>query len=379
MSKYTTEVRYICERAAGLDQSVGYNDVESTIAAAIPKIFDFDFPIFDASYRNVLETKILKHYYTREIGFETVGLWKLKLNTALNEIMPFYNQLYESSLLKFNPLYDTDLMTTNAGQKDSTTAGEENRTTINSAEGTTANGETARNTGTTASSGTGTATGTEKDSRTAAETAAQHENSTDVKAYQDNDSKTGQTTNTSITAGNSSKTDSATKYDVYSDTPQGALDGVDDGDYLTNARKITDSATETGKTNGSDIQNGTAAETGSRDGSSTGAQSRNLDNNSTSVESGDRSTSSTNTDNRTEISTGESSREGSSSESSTSTGLETANNSSRFNSTESYVLHVVGKNGGASYSKLLREFRETFLNIDMEIIEQLSSLFMLLW
>ena len=62
MSKYTTEVRFICETLAGYDESQGYNKVEDIIADARPKIFDFDFPIFDESYRNVLETKIIKHY-----------------------------------------------------------------------------------------------------------------------------------------------------------------------------------------------------------------------------------------------------------------------------------------------------------------------------
>lgn len=108
MSKYTTELRYICETEAGLSESVGQTKIKDVIAKAIPKIFDFDFPIFDESYRNVLETKILKHYYTREIGLETYGLWKLKLDTKLNEIMPFYNQLYKSALLEFNPLYEVD-------------------------------------------------------------------------------------------------------------------------------------------------------------------------------------------------------------------------------------------------------------------------------
>ena len=109
MSKYTTEVRYICEVSAGLKKSGGYNSVKDIIALAIPKIFDFDFPIYDEAYRNVLETKILKHYYTREIGQETIGLWKLKLDTKLNEIMPYYNQLYKSTLLEFNPLYNFNI------------------------------------------------------------------------------------------------------------------------------------------------------------------------------------------------------------------------------------------------------------------------------
>ena len=113
MSKYTTEVRFICEVNSGLNESVGYSKIEDVITGAIPKIFDFDFPIFDENYRTVLEKKILKHFYTREIGEETTGLWKLRLDTKLNEIMPYYNKLYKSELLEFNPLYTANLTRTN--------------------------------------------------------------------------------------------------------------------------------------------------------------------------------------------------------------------------------------------------------------------------
>ena len=65
MSKYTTEVSYICEVSAGLVESVDYMKVEDVIKKSLPVVFDFSFPIFDENYRSVLETKILKHFYTR--------------------------------------------------------------------------------------------------------------------------------------------------------------------------------------------------------------------------------------------------------------------------------------------------------------------------
>lgn len=120
MSQYTTEVRFICETMADLDESEGYTSVDTIIGKAIPKIFDFDFPIFDESYRVELETKILKHFYTREIGAETVGLWKMWLNTTMNEIMPEMNKYYESTLFEYNPLYATDIQT----KRNRTTKGE---------------------------------------------------------------------------------------------------------------------------------------------------------------------------------------------------------------------------------------------------------------
>lgn len=95
MSRYTTEVRYICESLAGLDKSVGYSNVNEVIEKSRNRIFP-PFEIFDESYRSVLETKILKHFYTREIGCEAFGLWQLRLDAKLSVIMPYYNKLYKA-------------------------------------------------------------------------------------------------------------------------------------------------------------------------------------------------------------------------------------------------------------------------------------------
>ena len=94
MSSYTTQLRYICESLTGHSESVGYNDTREVITAAIPLVFDFDFPIFDENHRNTLCSKIIAHYYNDEIAYETVGLFKFNLRTKMNEIMPYYNTLY---------------------------------------------------------------------------------------------------------------------------------------------------------------------------------------------------------------------------------------------------------------------------------------------
>lgn len=108
MSKYTTELRFICETYADLDQSKGYSDVEDIIENSRAKIFDFPYEIFDEEYKPVLEHKILRHFYTREIGQETVGLFKLQLSQKMNDIMPYYNQLYRSALIEIDPLTDVN-------------------------------------------------------------------------------------------------------------------------------------------------------------------------------------------------------------------------------------------------------------------------------
>ena len=99
MSKYTVELRYICESSIGNKRAGGYYKVADIIRESMPKIFDFDYPIFDEAYRSVLQTKIIRHYYTREIGQETIGLWKLKLETKLNKIMTYNNKQNKSKLI----------------------------------------------------------------------------------------------------------------------------------------------------------------------------------------------------------------------------------------------------------------------------------------
>ena len=69
-----------------------------TIKSLLDNNFDFglqNYPIFNESYRNILNNNILNHYYENEIGFETANLFKFYLNQKLNEIMPYYNELYK--------------------------------------------------------------------------------------------------------------------------------------------------------------------------------------------------------------------------------------------------------------------------------------------
>ena len=96
MSEYTTQVRFICESYAGLQESVGADDVNAIVALAAPKIF-MNFPIWDEGYRLTLETKILK------------------LDTYMNELMPVYNKMYAAVSQEFNPLFDVDITRTHDG------------------------------------------------------------------------------------------------------------------------------------------------------------------------------------------------------------------------------------------------------------------------
>ena len=148
MSKYTAQLKTICESVSGL--SAPDNNYNSVISSAVPKIFDFDFPIFDEEYRNVLERKILKHFYLYEIGCETYGMWKMFLDEKMNLIMPYYNELYarQKELLEKNIFTDVDLTetknakgTSNGNEKRTGTYAEISGNTRNNSSSTTENGE----------------------------------------------------------------------------------------------------------------------------------------------------------------------------------------------------------------------------------------------
>ena len=54
MSKYTTEVRFICEQKSGLTESVGFNNINNVLDKSWDKIFTKNWEIFDESYRKIL-------------------------------------------------------------------------------------------------------------------------------------------------------------------------------------------------------------------------------------------------------------------------------------------------------------------------------------
>lgn len=279
MSKYTTEVRFICESKSGLEVSGGSGDVDNIIANSWNKIFTSKAPFFDEEYRSVLCQKILKHYYLREICCETVGIWSLWMNTRLEEIMPYYNQLYESAKIEFNPMHDVDLTRKHERNVE----------------------------------GTSKEDGTRTDNTTGKRT---------LTGNRDTDS-------TGSGARNTSSDSDETKRDLYSDTPQGSITGLENENYLTNARKITDNVNGTGneETNTTEKTDTDYSETEDTSGKVDGITS----------------------------------------------------NTGSSSTTEDYLETIAGKQGTESFSSLLNKFRETFLNIDMQVIEEFSDLFFGLW
>lgn len=71
------------------------------------KLFDFEYPIVDTTWKNELEKLFLDYYYFYEIGVETIDRFKHELKTRMNLIMPYYNELYLTTLFEIDPLVTT--------------------------------------------------------------------------------------------------------------------------------------------------------------------------------------------------------------------------------------------------------------------------------
>lgn len=277
MSKYTTELRYLIESNfdLGLD----------------------DYPIFDESYRPLLNEKIINHYYFREIGMETAELFKRYLNQTMREIMPYYNQLYKSELLEFNPFYNVD----------KTVTADKNNNHV--------------------SDFIGNVTG--KNQQTTASENNQINNSKQQIATSAN--------SVGESVGNSTSTDK--NKNVASDTPQGflSINSIDNNTYATTAEMSKAESINNSKATSNNSESGITDQT-----------------------------------------TADETKATANSESNATTETDTANKTTS-NDFENYVNHVVGKSEGETYSEMLIKFRETFLNIDMMIIDELKTCFMMIY
>ena len=103
-----------------------------TIKSLIDNNFDFEldsYPIFDETYRSTLNQNILYHYYENEIGFETAALFRFYLNQKMNEIMPYYNTLYQVQ----KNMIDNNLLLNNVNLTESLEGSNTTSTTSNSA------------------------------------------------------------------------------------------------------------------------------------------------------------------------------------------------------------------------------------------------------
>jgi hypothetical protein len=239
--------------------------VDQKIDAALPRLFDFDFPIFDEDYRATLERNIVKRYYMREIGFETMALFKFYLNQWLNLNMPYYNQLYKSMRIEFDPME-------NVNYKDV-------RNKVNSGTKNTKSNATSDTDRDYTSDVTGTS-------------------NTDTKESSENNSRT-----------------------IGDDTPQARLDNT------TKYNSNVNTTNSNGEDDTTETQDTTSKQTDSTKTNFT----------------------------------------------------QDTTNDQEHRDNEDYTFSRQGKMSSVTYSELLMKYRETFINVDKQIIDAMNVLFMGIW
>ena len=391
MAKYTTEVRTICENYANLKESKGYNSVQSILNDSWDKVFDFDFPIFDENYREPLCKKILKHFYTREIGEETVGLWKLRLDDRMNEIMPYYNQLYESELISIEPLVNYRVR--NNGNSSKT--------------GSDGVAETGQSSETDTLHGTSVRTGGYTDTHDGTDTLEKQGKEADTKTGNIDKQKLGKISEEKTGVGNrvqkydgNGGTLDTENVDLFTDTPQGNIANMgtnygtssnpsdvpivgDDTAYLTTAEKTKETQT--------DKRNWTKKDGWDEDYKETRAtiygdypeQGDPVPMNEKEIFNDVKNEK--DFTNRKDVQTKdlEDKRVYNSQTDTNDSNKQIYGNNRKiktmtYGNTNTYLDFVIGSKG-KSDSILLQEFRKTFLNIDEMIMNRLNDLFMLLW
>ena len=87
------------------------------------------YPLFDEDHRETLNQKIIERFYMREIGCETPDMFAHRFRRKLNELMPYYNQLYATEKLEFDPFITVSLNTKANREENSTANAQSNSTT----------------------------------------------------------------------------------------------------------------------------------------------------------------------------------------------------------------------------------------------------------
>ena len=138
MSKYTIELRTIIDYQ-GREEVESYfkdycinnylrpNEVETILSANIWS-------------KDRLASKIVDHYYMREIGYETIGLFKHYAKVYMQEIMERYLPLIYSNSINYDPLVNVDY--TESFERNIQGNAESNSNSTNEASGLSVNSDT---------------------------------------------------------------------------------------------------------------------------------------------------------------------------------------------------------------------------------------------
>ena len=279
------------------------------------ELFDFSYQFDDIKFKTQLEQSVIDYYYNYEIGVETPQEFKRRFQAKWLSFIDYYNQLYNTTLLTYNPLINyklaeaLDQLATSNNLQDTTAS-------------TTAHGQTDNN-------------GTDSTDQLTTSDSTRTDNLTAQSDSTRTDMLKSSTTNSSEGTGN----------EKTSDYPQQPIAG---GDFLEGEK------TNTTSTSGTNITDNTGTVTNADTTKNTGTQGT-----ATST-----TNDSTNTHSASTISD----------DTSNTTGKLTAEGTNSTN----YEKTIEGLTG-TSYQELIAKERQNLIRLIPMIISELKPLFILVY
>lgn len=106
MATFTTRLRDFIE------SFTDFRNLQETtnekIETGMPYLFSFNYVFYSPLDADKIEfqKQFIRHFYMHEIGFETIGLFKMRLRDKLDLIMPRYKEIYTAQKLLDEKLFE---------------------------------------------------------------------------------------------------------------------------------------------------------------------------------------------------------------------------------------------------------------------------------
>lgn len=382
------------------------------------RIFSLRFPIWDDGYREIICKKILVHYYMQEIGAETSALFIFRLNRKIDEIMPYYNILYRTIVDDIADVAGIDLKEYYGEKSKGSSNSEREQGNERSQTDNTERSETKSNIleGSEQENGSKNTNlkSAGKDERVERETGHVNKDDTGTQSTEDTgtqrqnynsqvENSLGHSENITFNinnqkSGRDTTNDTSDGLQKFQDTPMGKIDNLLAGKYLANATKSEGTYDSTVNYGSGEKKSGTEnhALSGADHEIKTGfderedkLKSKRIDDLRAREErditkTGDIDTSKleegSENDSREGTSRKEENGRAQSTDEYISNILENgkAKEGEEHQDRKKYLRHTIGRNTGDWIGQIMK-WRDSLINIDLMIIEDLKSQFMQIW
>lgn len=102
----TTSIGFLLAYYGDVNMYAGENTGFDLVEKYYSKLFDFDFPFYveNEKIKVEFEKYLCYTYFNESIGFETPDAWKFAFKQKMLEIIPYYKELYRTTLFEYEPL-----------------------------------------------------------------------------------------------------------------------------------------------------------------------------------------------------------------------------------------------------------------------------------